>query len=118
MSLLSTSLHLRGHESTLVIIQSTLATPSWIPFARAIIGAGLTRRTATIVCVCLLHAPNTVLAGMTGQDAQELVRVIDWTEKVPGYGWEEGEEDADRGGLLHEVCKAVDDGKCTFVNHE
>ncbi|KAF8463366.1 hypothetical protein JB92DRAFT_3066724 [Gautieria morchelliformis] len=106
MSLLSTSLtpSPRSRE-TLVIIQSTLATPSCLPFVHAIISAGLTWRAATIVCVCLLHAPETVLAGMAGE---ELVRVFDWTGEVPGYGGKEEEEDG-RGGLLRKVCKAVDD---------
>ena len=90
-----------------MIIQSTLATP-WHSFVHAMISAPLTWNKATIVCVCLLHPPETVLADVTSEDVKGNVKVVDWTEMVPGYEVEG--EDADRGNLLREVCKIVDDG--------
>lgn len=114
MSLLSTILtpSPRSRE-TLVIIQSTLSTPSWHPFVHAIVNASLTWNNVTIVCVCLLYPPETVLAGVDSEGVKGKVKIVDWTEMVPGY--EVGEEDADRRNLLSEVCKAVDESMYRFL---
>ena len=49
-----------------------------------------------------------MLADVTSEDVKGNVKVVDWTEMVPGHEVEG--EDADRGNLLREVCKIVDDG--------
>ena len=49
-----------------------------------------------------------MLADVTSEDVKGNVKVVDWTKMVPGYEVEG--EDADRGNLLREVCKIVDDG--------
>jgi hypothetical protein len=113
MGLLSTILTptTRSRE-TLILIQSTLATPTWLPLTRTIINAGPSN--ARIVCVCLLHPPETVLADEAGKATREAVRIVDWTGRVPGYAEDDEDEDADRHELLKEVCKAIEDGACVF----
>lgn len=113
MGLLSTILtpSPRSRE-TLVLIQSTLATPTWLHLTRAIINANPTN--ATIVCVCLLHPPATMLAEEFGMPAEGSIRVVDWTERVPGYAVRDEVEDTDRDCLLKEVSKAIEDGVYAF----
>lgn len=84
MSYVSNLLSNKSSSNTFYLVQGSSA-QSALPILRGLINS---RTKCTIILACSLYAPSTLLVQLdeTAKSKDIDVKIVDWTNDIPGYG--------------------------------